>query len=215
MEDLKNVIGSNIAKLRKNYGLTQIQFAEKINYSDKSISKWERGESLPDIVVLKQIAMFFSISLDALTSEHKTDKALLSKSKKYKNRNRVFISFLSCGLVWVIATIIFAVLNWLPIEIKNSWLVFVYSLVISLLVLMIFNFIWGKNIWSAMLLSSITWTFAIALYLTISINSKWLLFIICVPIQIIIILWSLMVRKKRMHKEILQEETNNTLKVEV
>ena len=53
---LRNQIGSNIAAYRKQAGLTQAGLAEKLNYSDKAVSKWERGEGLPDVYILAQIA---------------------------------------------------------------------------------------------------------------------------------------------------------------
>ena len=55
MEDIKKIISKNIQTLRKDADLTQSELAERLNYSDKAVSKWERGESVPDIVVLKQI----------------------------------------------------------------------------------------------------------------------------------------------------------------
>lgn len=201
MEDFKKVIGNNIAKLRKNYGLTQLDFAEKLNYSDKSVSKWERGEALPDILVLKQISKYFNISLDALTSEHKSERSLLNKSKKYKNRNRLLIALVSAVGVWVISTIIFAVLNWLPIEIPNKWLTFIWGFDVSLFVLMIFSCVWGKRIWTEILVSLVVWFFAICLYFSIDIPSKWLLFIICIPVQISIILAFFIAKRKRNLKE--------------
>ena len=44
-ENMRKTIAGNIAKYRKQLGMTQIDLSEKINYSDKSISKWERGVS--------------------------------------------------------------------------------------------------------------------------------------------------------------------------
>lgn len=69
MEDLKRIIADNIAELRKAVPLTQAELAEKLNYSDKAVSKWERGESIPDVIVLKQIAGIFGVSVDYLLEE--------------------------------------------------------------------------------------------------------------------------------------------------
>ena len=63
---LKNIIAQNIAELRRNNNMTQLELAEKLNYSDKAISKWERGESIPDVAVLKNIADIFLVSVDYL-----------------------------------------------------------------------------------------------------------------------------------------------------
>ena len=51
-EQLKQTVANNIAQLRKSKGLTQLELAERLNYSDKAVSKWERGEGLPDVLVL-------------------------------------------------------------------------------------------------------------------------------------------------------------------
>ena len=64
--DTKSIIANNIIELRKSKKWTQIELAEKLNYSDKAISKWERAESLPDVTVLQQIAALFSVSVDYL-----------------------------------------------------------------------------------------------------------------------------------------------------
>lgn len=60
----QNAIGLNIVRLRKAKGLSQKELAEKLNYSDKVISKWERGESLPDIIAIEAMSKFFGISID-------------------------------------------------------------------------------------------------------------------------------------------------------
>ena len=52
MDDLKLTVARDLADCRRAAGLTQLQLAEKLNYSDKAVSKWERGESLPDVAVL-------------------------------------------------------------------------------------------------------------------------------------------------------------------
>ena len=70
MNDLKVIISKNLIMLRKGKKLTQIEFANELNYSDKAISKWERAESIPDIVVLKQISDVFGVSVDYLLNEH-------------------------------------------------------------------------------------------------------------------------------------------------
>lgn len=188
MENLKIIVGNNIALLRKSYKLTQIEFAEKLNYSDKSISKWERGEALPDIYVLKQIADFFSVSVDSLLKEYKNDKALLNKSKKYKLTNRLIVSLISAGGCWVIATLIFVLLSWSPTPISRPWLAFLWCADVSLLVLFIFSAIWGGKKLMTISLSSLLWYFITSIFITVSFANKWMIFILGVPVQIIIVL---------------------------
>ena len=69
MSEIKPIIAKNIASLRTSAGLTQLELAEKLNYSDKAVSKWERGESTPDVAVLTHIADLFGVPLDYLVRE--------------------------------------------------------------------------------------------------------------------------------------------------
>lgn len=103
-------------------GLTQLELAEKLNYSDKTLSKWERGESMPDIVTLKQLADIFMISVDVLISTEDTIIGFVpvKERKKISKRNIISISLLSAGIVWFIATIAFVILNILPIDFQSG-----------------------------------------------------------------------------------------------
>ena len=85
MNDLKETISKNITKLRKEKKLTQFAFANKLNYSDKAISKWERGESIPDIITLKQIADFFGVTVDYMLTKHENESALQNTTHETKN----------------------------------------------------------------------------------------------------------------------------------
>ena len=65
-EKIKGQIGANIAERRKAAGMTQAGLAEKINYSDKAVSKWERGESVPDVLTMMQLAQLFGVTVNDL-----------------------------------------------------------------------------------------------------------------------------------------------------
>ena len=75
MDDLKLIVAANITDLRKKNNITQAELAQRLNYTDKAVSKWERGESLPDVAVLKQIADIFSVKIDYLVTAEHPDKA--------------------------------------------------------------------------------------------------------------------------------------------
>jgi len=70
LAELKLITASNIINLRTAHGLTQAELGAKLNYSDKTISKWERGEAIPDAYVLTQIAELFGVTVDDLLSSH-------------------------------------------------------------------------------------------------------------------------------------------------
>ena len=101
-EKLKLQIGSNIASYRKRAGLTQAGLAEKLNYSDKAVSKWERGESFPDLYVLKQLADFYEVTIDLLIDTPKEPEK--PKRELKLNVKRSAISLCSIGLIWLVAT---------------------------------------------------------------------------------------------------------------
>ena len=102
MEELNLVIAKNISEYRKKLGLTQAGLGEKLNFTDKSVSKWEKGEYLPDILVLYKMCELFGITLNDLTKEHK--EIIIPKKEKH---NKILISIMSAGLVWLVATILF------------------------------------------------------------------------------------------------------------
>ena len=124
MKDLKNIIADNIVLLRKEKGLTQAQLAEKLNYSDKAVSKWERGESLPDVDVLKSLAEILGVSVDyLLESDHqKTELEKATVSRK-KFRRRAIITSMCVMLVWLIATVVFFILDTVT-SLNLHWLCF-------------------------------------------------------------------------------------------
>ena len=126
MRDLKEIIAENIVELRKENEMTQAQLAEKLNYSDKAVSKWERGESLPDIAVLKSVADIFEVSVDyLLTSDHESMKHSEKKVSRWKFRRRAIITGMSVMLVWLVAIVVFFILD--TARLDMHWLAFVYS----------------------------------------------------------------------------------------
>ena len=190
MENLNLIIAKNICEYRKKCELTQSELANLLNFSDKSVSKWERGESIPDINVLMQMCKIFGITINDLTSEHKSYK--LSSLLK---RNKILIPIISAGLVWLVATIIFVSLLILAPQVPKKWLCFIYAIPLSSIVLLIFSWIWGKR-WMRLIFESlITWTSLLCICLSVQKN-VWYLMLIGIPVQILAILWYFMRRKK-------------------
>ena len=194
MDNLKKLIANNIIKYRKMANLTQSDLAKKLNYSDKSVSKWERGDSLPDIIVLKQMAGIFGVSLDTLTSD-KTEKP--SKVKQFVNRvntSKVLISSCATVLVWLVATIAFVAFslltNW-----DRLWLVFMYAIPVNFIVLISLTKFWQDAWYNFGMVSGIIISLPLALYLTLNMSDVWLLFIVCIPLVILAFLW-FVARKK-------------------
>ena len=183
--ELKNILAKNITEHRKRLKLTQVELAEKLNFSDKSISKWERGEGVPDVETLYNMSQLFGVTVDSLLSADKVEERKVVD----KTKTRIFVTVLSVGLVWLVCTIMFAVLVMLPYDIPKTWLCFIYAVPVSAIVLTVFSAIWGKYWQLASSVSLLVWSIAISLFLTITFDRSWLLFIACIPLQILVILW--------------------------
>lgn len=200
MEDIKSIIAENITRLRKKGGMTQIELAERLNYSDKAVSKWERGESVPDISVLKSIADMFGVTVDYLitaaseedpdTSEFEAD--LAEEKYKKKKRARIMITGMSMLLVWLVAFMVFVPIDIAVKDAVAHWLAFAYAVPASMLVWLIFNAIWFNRRKNYLIISLMVWTLICAVYLTVLVvgYNVWQLYLLGIPGQLIIILWS-------------------------
>lgn len=190
MRDLKEIISENITNLRKSKKLTQLEFSKELNYSDKAISKWERAESLPDIVVLKQISDFFGVTVDYLLSEHNENESLIIKETKKEKAeiNKLSLTLLSITPVWIIATLIFIVISiFLHI---NVWFVFYIAVPITILLLLIFNSIWGNRRNNYFIISCLLWSILTVIYVICMDYNIFQIFILGIPSQIAILLWA-------------------------
>ena len=190
--ELKQIIAKNIAKVRRAAGLTQLQLAEKLNYSDKAVSKWESGASLPDIVVLKQIADLFGISVDSLLSENYGHEIPVLP----RERVHFIISALSVMLVWLIATVVFVTLAIANVA-GPLWLAFLWAVPASLVVALVMNSVWGNRRANYFIISALMWTFLGCVYITFIKYNWWLIFVCGVPGQAIISLWSTINKKRK------------------
>jgi transcriptional regulator with XRE-family HTH domain len=187
--EIRQNISVNISAMRNAAGLTQAQFAEKLNYTDKAISKWERGESVPDIAVLWQIADMFGVTVDWLISDHgESESTPDAEAVRAGQRNRLLISLLSSVGVWFIATIVFIVMQSLGAE--HVWMPFMWAVPATCIDLLVFNAIWGKYKLNFLFISLIIWTIIGATYITIANWSLWYIFLFGAPLQVATIFWS-------------------------
>jgi transcriptional regulator with XRE-family HTH domain len=191
MNDLKCIVAANISELRRQHGVTQLDLAERLNYSDKAVSKWERGESLPDVATLKKIAEIFSVTVDyLLQAEHTQEKAIRREYSGKQKRNRLLITAISGVLVWLIATFIYVNIDLWTNDLHGHWLTFVYAVPATAIVLLVFNSIWGQPRWNFAIVSFLMWSLLTAFCLTMLPMNLWLLFLVGIPGQVIILLWA-------------------------
>lgn len=184
-ELLKQTISKNLIRYRKINNLTQMELAVSLNYSDKAISKWERGESLPDIYVLSMIADFYHITVNDLITDQ------LTPEKRQLHRIDKLISLLSAVVVWTVATVIFVFIKISNFDVTRAWLAFIYALPASCLVLILFARKWNSLSYEFFTSSLFIWTIALALHLTfyISIEKIWMIYLTAIPTQLILALW--------------------------
>lgn len=214
MEDINLIIGKNLSFLRKQAKLTQLELAEQFNYSDKSISKWEAGDSMPSIEILNQLANFYGVTLDYLVSENheetnkskKQDKS--KKQKEHKPRmfsTKIVVTLLAICAVWVIATSVFVCLK-LTLKV-NYPICFLWALPASFIVGVVFNSIWGHYRYLFPILSALLWTLIVCIHVQVlPISNIWPIYILGAPLQIAIILWGALVKKPKGYVKKQKEE---------
>lgn len=190
MNELRKIIGENLANLRKNRKITQLELAERFGYSDKAISKWENGDTLPDVETLYQLCNFYGVNLDYLCDKDNINKKILGVSinNKLSLMNKIFITALVSSFVWILATIIFVYL--LLISSKNYWEVFIWAIPVTCILIIVMNRLYFKNKFLAFnLLTIMVWSTITGCYLQFVQYNVWPLFLVGVPIQLALILW--------------------------
>ncbi len=199
-EVLKQTIAKNISELRRKEGLTQQDLAAKLNYTDKAISKWERGESVPDIMVLKQIADMFGVTVDyLLAAEHEAtvpvaeEKPAVDLKKRQSLRTRGFVTGMSVLLVWVTALVLFIIFDTVALDARSHGIVFACAVPASFVVWLVLNTVWFNRRRNYLIISLLMWSVLALVYVPIFLfagRNLWLIFSLGIPGQAIIIMWS-------------------------
>ena len=178
-EETRNAISKNIIAIRTAQRLTQAELAERLSYSDKAISKWERGESLPEICVLKQMSQMFDVTLDWLTTPHSPEES--APPKKPKISRRVAITALSVAGVWLMIMVAFTT-AWIVGYVY--WQLFVVAVPCTCIALFVCNILWGKLSYGAAISSVFWWTLLTSIFVIFLDSRLWMLFVLGVPLQL-------------------------------
>lgn len=195
MDNIKEIIAQNLTKLRTTNNLTQSELAEKLNYTDKSISKWEHGDAMPPIDVLKEIADLYGVSLDFLVTENTNEAYVKKHEQNGSNPNKAIITLLGVSIVWLVAVILYV--YGLLLANKNLWILFIAGIPVSSIVLIVFNGIWGKRKYTFLLVSILSWSALTTIYLLFLSYNPWAIFLLGIPLQIGTILWSQLKKSNR------------------
>lgn len=195
MEELKDIIAHNLTAYRKNAGLTQHEIADKLNYSDKAVSKWERGDGMPDIAVLKTLADIYGVTVnDFLVMP--SDKPAKPKTKA-RSAKHWLVTMLSFGLVWFVATIVMAIGLIADKTLPMAEWSYVVALPVSMIVLVVFSSIWGRLYMQALSVSALVWSVCVLVHVLLSpllgiSDYAWTIYIAGAALQLLVILWYLL-----------------------
>lgn len=193
MADIKEIIAKNIISLRKKNNMTQIELAEKLNYSDNAVSRWERAEVTPSIETLVQMSEVFNVPLNSILEDNVVE--ILTKRDRKETFNKLAVILLFVSLVWFISVITF-VYGKLIFNV-NLWTIFAWSVPASCLVMYPFNSYWGKYIYKFVILSVFVWALLACIYLQLLQYNLWLIFFIGIPIQAALGIWAFIKPKKK------------------
>ena len=186
MDELKRIVAENLIRLRQNSGMTQADLGEKLNYSDKTVSKWERAESLPDVYVLKQISTIFGVTVDMLLSPHgKEDFEIEPTETKEKERSYSsnMITMISVFSIWTLALLIFVVL-WVNKIVFP--LVFLVAIPISLVVLLVMRSIWNQGRYNYWIVAVLVLSLFVLVYFCFWSSKPWQMWLLVIPAELLV-----------------------------
>ena len=186
--DFKKKFGSTLKRLRKKRGMTQGELADKLNYSDKAVSKWERGESVPDSYTLYKIADLFSVSMDDIFSDNEEIKIIEKKSDESYKILRVFIPLIAVIGVLFVASMFFLVMKNVPEWTEFAYYPFLYALPVIAIVLTVFSCLWWGILQSCISVSLIIWSTAFSIYCSVRMETIKYIFLPCVVLQIVCVI---------------------------
>lgn len=185
MDERKATIASNLIRLRLAAGMTQAEVGEKLNYSDKTISKWERGEVTTDVFVLMEIAALFNVSVDYLLTPHAEIEPIVYNKPKTPAYNTHAITAIAVLGVWTLALVLFIALWWAGFVV---WQIFAFALPISLITLLVMQSVFHKGRGNRFIVAALAVSVLTALYLMFLSNNPWQLFLLLVPVCAIVYL---------------------------
>lgn len=200
MEDIRQILADNLTKLRKANNYTQIELGKKLGFTDKAVSKWEQGDTVPDIETLKKLSDLYHVSIDSLLDESPIETKINTKEKNKIITNKIIITLMSITLVWATALILFT-LGVLGAEPTYEWKLFIWALPITFIVILIFNSVWGRARYNYAISSGLMWMVLLAFHLQLQRDYMWMIYLLGIPGQIAIILASQLTVTRKSEKQ--------------
>ncbi len=182
--ELKEIASKNIAELRIACKMTQLELGQALSYSDKAVSKWERGEAIPDAYVLLQMSRLFGVTVDYILTEHAEDDKPALVVKPHTT-NRFIVSLIAVTGIYMLGALIYVILTLASIVHPP---VFMYTTVVAMIVLTVMNTIWGKRIYNLFIISGLVWSIILSLYFIFrySGHNWWQFILLGIPAQVIV-----------------------------
>lgn len=200
-KQLKINFANRLNELRRASGMTQLELAERLNYSDKSISKWERADGIPDLYVVMQIADIFEVTPNDLVSDKPFKRAMIS-------RNKLIITFLAMAAPWLLATIA----NWITGLILPEfpvWYYYIFAIPVTAIIAIVFTSIWWNRLWRFISVSALIWSIPTCVFSLFSTSNNAFIYIVAAVVQVMAIL-SFLIKKRpkyqKRNKEIKKDE---------
>lgn len=193
MDELKLVVASNLIMLRQKAGLTQAELGDKLNYSDKTVSKWERAESVPDAFVLTQLAAIYGITVDDIlrpadTWEQQQEKKKAAEKAQERHFSASVVTLVAIAGIWTMAVMMFVIL-WLALGMTPwLWLIFASAVPVSLIALLVFNSIWNQGKGNMIIVMVLIAAIIALIYLFLLPFNPWQLFLILAPAELLVFL---------------------------
>ena len=205
LAELKLITASNLINLRTAHGMTQAELGAKLNYSDKTISKWERGEAIPDAYVLTQLAELFGVTVDELLSSHSKWEPPPDESAgpDFVYSTDRIIALVMVG-IFTLALTVFVTLWMLRII---EWRVFLVGLSVALLTYMILDIVLKKGRHMQYVLAAFVLSLFVLAYFFLPKTNPWQLFLLAAPAEALVFLGCnikkpvLRDKLKKLHKE--------------
>ena len=183
-EELTVTFASNLVRLRQHAGMKQSDLAAKLNYSDKSISKWERAEALPDVIVIKKIADIFSVSVDFLLTSHDEWSA-----PKINKANKEFNTWMIIGVAMfgiITFTCLLFVIFWM--RGKLYWEILLASIPVALITLLVLNTLWNDQKNNVYIVMALVFGIFILMYYLLRQYTPWQLLFVLIPSEVVVYL---------------------------
>ena len=200
MDELKAIFASNLIKLRQGSALTQAELGERIHYSDKSISKWERAEAIPDAYVLTRLAQEFGVTVNDLLTADSRWKPEVEEMQKPVTYSRLFVVLCAVAAIWTFAIITFVVL-WIVSGIH--WAVLLLCVPLTLVTVLVFNSIWNHGRRNMIVIGLLV---LCVVLLLVYVFRQWKILLVLIPAEIVVYL-ACNIRKRKKSETTESNET--------